>query len=286
MHARFRRTVAWSAVLAIVATAIGVGAELEPAGSHARLGRDEYLVADDPPTFDALLDEGFSIEFRFRVDADPAQSADHQLLLLKPESWSMLLTATGERLGERMPVDHHDEWLLAMTFRSRPAPLRWADGLMAAITTGSWHAARVDGYPGEPGIMQYDLYSWRPDGWIPWHTFGLGVADASTPLYVGNAPTRDIADSDSGCYGPIVPGHMYIDELRISSAPRGQDGLALRPKRDATTLALWRFDEGPGAPVYRDVSGRPALFLRRAALGVAPAGKLAATWAQLRSRAR
>ena len=51
----------------------------------------------------------------------------------------------------------------------------------------------------------------------------------------------------------------YIDEVHISRGLRyGRNGEHIRPpchfRGDGSTIALWRFEEGPGAAIYRDSS--------------------------------
>jgi hypothetical protein len=82
----------------------------------------------------------------------------------------------------------------------------------------------------------------------------------------------------------------YIDELRISNVIHPilvdigdmDTSLNFLSDRDRKTLGLWRFDEPEGATLFHDSSGN-GNTLRKGGLSVASAGKLAATWAGVKS---
>ena len=81
----------------------------------------------------------------------------------------------------------------------------------------------------------------------------------------------------------------YIDEFRISKGLRYPEGGDIQPKRrfqaDASTIALWHFDEGRFAPRYADASGNGYTLAAGGSLAgyaVNPHGKLAITWGSLK----
>ena len=78
----------------------------------------------------------------------------------------------------------------------------------------------------------------------------------------------------------------YIDELRISKGWRYVPKGNIHPKRnfrvDDRTIALWRFEEGPGAPFYRDSSGNDYTLFPAGSLDVQPLSKLNITWGSLK----
>jgi len=85
----------------------------------------------------------------------------------------------------------------------------------------------------------------------------------------------------------------YIDEFRISKGLRYAEDGSIRPKRrfqaDASTIALWHFDEGRFAPRYADSSGNGYTLVAGGSLAgrvVDPRGKLAITWDSLKRHSR
>ena len=93
----------------------------------------------------------------------------------------------------------------------------------------------------------------------------------------------------------------YIDEVRVSKGTRykrvwlpnrnrSEKIQAKRPLQvDARTIALWRFEEGPGAHFYRDSSGNgytlfPGGTLSPVLSPVDARGKVTTTWGRLKRR--
>lgn len=80
----------------------------------------------------------------------------------------------------------------------------------------------------------------------------------------------------------------FIDEVRVSKGFRYPQGVAIIPRRefraDARTIALWHFDDGPGALSYADASGNGYTLFAGGSLAVDARGKLATTWGSLKSR--
>ena len=74
----------------------------------------------------------------------------------------------------------------------------------------------------------------------------------------------------------------YIDEIRISQGWRYVPKGNIHPPRnfrvDKRTIALWRFEEGPGAPFYRDSSGNDYTLFPGGALAVQPRARKVSTW--------
>ena len=81
----------------------------------------------------------------------------------------------------------------------------------------------------------------------------------------------------------------YVDAVRVSKGFRYdiQDiGQEIKPRRhfqpDAQTIALWRFEEGPGAPFYRDSSRNDYTLFPGGSLSVHPRDKVATTWGRIK----
>ena len=121
----------------------------------------------------------------------------------------------------------------------------------------------------------------------------------NTPLMVGGARavtfTVDVPDrhhNDTWEWGssfdtPVFNAMQgYIDEIRISKGWRYVPKGNIHPKRnlrvDDRTIALWRFEEGPGAPFYRDSSGNDYTLFPGGALTVPSLAKKPATWGSLK----
>ena len=102
---------------------------------------------------------------------------------------------------------------------------------------------------------------------------------------VGGAPfiTFNVGSTWGNEFGAMKG---YIDEIRISKGWRYVPKGNIHPKRnfrvDKRTIALWRFEEGPGAPFYRDSSGNDYTLFPGGALTVPPLAKKPATWGSLK----
>ena len=78
----------------------------------------------------------------------------------------------------------------------------------------------------------------------------------------------------------------YIDSVRVSMGFRYDVHGNIHPKRrfsaDARTIALWHFEEGPGAPSYADASGNGYTLAAGGSLSVHPSDKVATTWGRIK----
>ena len=107
------------------------------------------------------------------------------------------------------------------------------------------------------------------------------------PFLIGGTPIVDFTEgSEWGRLYESMRG--YVDEVRVSKGFRygTERGNRIHPKRkfraDGKTIALWQFEEGPGAPLYRDSSGNGFALLPGGSLSVNTRGKLTTTWGALR----
>ncbi|MEO2004794.1 MAG: hypothetical protein ABGY41_11915, partial [Candidatus Poribacteria bacterium] len=134
----------------------------------------------------------------------------------------------------------------------------------------------------EPGLRGPDIPVVMDTGNGP-----LYIATAQ-PNYGSRVGFRVVAHTEISNFRGLV------DDFRVSSVVRYEGSDAVRPRHfvpDADTLALWTFD---GAQPLADVSGNDRDLIQDgdisieslAVVAVEPAGKLATTWAKIRSRAR
>ena len=107
------------------------------------------------------------------------------------------------------------------------------------------------------------------------------------PFLIGGTPIVNFAEGAQ--WGRLYESmHGYIDEVRVSRGFRYGTvlGNRIQPKRkfrtDRKTIALWRFDEGPDARLYRDFSGNGYALIPGGSLSVSPRDKLTTTWGALK----
>ena len=75
---------------------------------------------------------------------------------------------------------------------------------------------------------------------------------------------------------------IWIDQVRVSRTLR-YPGKPSRPLPvDKDTLALWNFDEGPGARRYAEASGKRYTLNRHSPLAVDRKGKLTTVWGEIK----
>lgn len=107
------------------------------------------------------------------------------------------------------------------------------------------------------------------------------------PFLIGGTPIVNFAEgSEWGRLYESMQG--YVDEVRVSKGLRygTERGNRIQPDRkfraDGKTMALWRFEEGPEAALYRDSSGNGYALFPGGSLSVQPRGKLTTTWGALK----
>ena len=265
---------------------------------------DSYLYADYPGVFDdaegdEASGEGITIEMWVYFTEIPPERMSHRwehwLIVAKPGSYYI-------SAGGRALLDGFDRILPEGTTRFIFAVEDQPDERHGCCGRG------VGPYQLEPG--KFPLSRWlhiafqivvKKDGthsteFYDRHGEGrrrfseqMGRTDA--PLFVGGAPP--IVTFENGVkwgdfFGTPEFESMkgYIDEIRISKGWRYVPKGNIHPKRnlrvDDRTIALWRFEEGPGAPFYRDSSGNDYTLFPGGALAVQPLAKKAATWGSLK----
>ena len=122
--------------------------------------------------------------------------------------------------------------------------------------------------------------------------FSGKMGRTEAPLFIGGAPTVTFENDEWGTWNtdffgnPILESMKgYIDDIRITKGWRYGPG-NIRPQRkfrvEERTIALWRFEEGPGAPFYRDSSRNGYTLFPGGSLPVQPLATRATTWGSLK----
>jgi len=246
-----------------------VSAEAPPEGVLAP--RPEgYVFVDCPDVFDALNDEGITVEFWFYLTDMPEDWRDRWMLLSKPGSYSFLIR--GRRTESAgWPFDDPEG---SVNFSCR--------------TLGSGETN---------GPMDDLLHRWRHYAFgIKVATDGFNTSQNSADFFDGITAGRG-GGSGTNAYRPDDllfiggrPGYGslkgWIDEIRISRLWRYAPGIAFNPERrfreDEHTLALWHFDEGPWAHQYEDSSGNGYTLFGGGTLPVDQRKRLVTAWGRLK----
>ena len=288
------------AALIVVPTASDQPEEVPPDVFEAAV--DGYLYADYPGVFDdaegdEAFGEGITIEmWIYFTEVPPERQSlhwEHWAIVAKPGSY--FISAAGRALEDSVDSslpEGHTRLIFAVE----------------SISDEHGCCGRgVGGMPLEPG--EFPLKRWlhiamqivvKKDGthrteFIDRHgevrrRFSGQMGRTEAPLFVGGAPmvTFENGDTWNNDWGKPVFESMkgYIDEIRISKGWRYVPKGNIHPKRnfrvDKRTIALWRFEEGPGAPFYRDSSGNDYTLFPAGSLDVQPLARRAATWGSLK----
>lgn len=259
-----------------VASAVAVPPSPAGGGCFEIYAPGDYAFVAEHDDFDSkhLLKNGFTIEMWFYVSRPMselntaiAQPFDKWVMLYKADNYQLTLHPTGTPFSE--------------------APL--APGETPSIN--QWHYVAIIFGKGYFQRVVNTLLQESQGGFLP-------PEDTDSPLCIGGG----LAPLPSTFPGPFLGKPFwvpftggFIDEVRISDivryprfenlkgtikVPRG----AFEP--DEHTVALWHFDvDGSPGSKWRDASGNGHhLTYHGTSLGVDPAGKLATTWGELKSR--
>lgn len=243
----------------------------KPPGGVLALCPGGYVSGDYPGVFDALNDEGITVEFWFYLTDLPEDWQDRWVLLSKHGSYSFYIR--GRRINPPWPFDDPEE-IVNFSRRTlngggtdsiRRDPLqRWRHFAfqfkVTMLNTGStsYKCAQFSDGMGNSDGGGTSSRAYQPDG----------------TMFIGGMPE----------YGSLKG---WIDEVRISDTwrytPREPFKPAKRFGRDEHTLALWHFDEGPWAASYEDDSGNGYTLFAGGTLSVDQRGKVATVWGRLKS---
>ena len=267
-----------------------------------KAGRDGYLYADYPGVFDDAEGEGITIEAWIYLTDRPKDgdywdtNEGRWLILGKPGSYHV--STTGRDLGSPIGPDAQ-EGLTYMWFAiERAAGNSWgASSTGLPIAPEEFPLRRWVHFAHQIVVKQDDIHKILFYGTVPSYDRKNWSGDRrrlmgreNTPLVIGGPK-------------PLPPNYKwewdkrfesmkgYIDEVRISKGASYGDeiGAEIHPRRrfraDGRTIALWHFDEGPGAHFYRDSSGNNYHLFPGGSLAVEARDKLATTWGSLKRRA-
>ena len=113
------------------------------------------------------------------------------------------------------------------------------------------------------------------------------IEGTHAPFVIGGSPIITFKDGERwGHKYESMKG--YVDVVRVSrgiryDVPKGESIHPPRQlRRETQTVALWQFEEGPGAPLYRDASGNDYSLLSGGSLAVYPNDKAAITWGKIK----
>ncbi|MDE0300658.1 MAG: hypothetical protein OXN17_18635 [Candidatus Poribacteria bacterium] len=267
--------------------------------------RDRYFYADYPGVFDDPESEGITVEAWIYLTDQPKDGnyrdtkEGRWIVLAKPGSYHV--TITGRDLGSPARRDDQ-EGLTYMWFSiERAVGNSWgAAGSGVPIAPEEFPLRRWVHVAHQIVVQHDEVHNIQFYGSVPCYdrkcregTRRRFMGRENTPLVIGGpAPVtlNDIWEWDKR----FESMEGYIDEVRVSKGARyGEEiGEEIRPRRrlraDERTLALWRFDEGPGSRTYQDSSGNGYTLFAGGSLATAvdSRGKLATTWGSLKQRAQ
>lgn len=250
-----------------------VSAEVPPGGVLAPQAGG-YVFVKCPGVFDALNDEGITVEFWFYLTDAPEDWRDRWVLLSKPGSYSFYIR--GPRTGP-------DWW-----------PINDPAG------TVNFYCRTLSG-GGAEGSMQNPLQCWHHFAFQFRVTkFDAGTSEQRATFFDGMTSSKG-SGYESRVYLPDDllfiggrPGYGslkgWIDEVRISSIWRYTPGEIFKPERESSrdqyTLALWHFNEGDWARQYEDSSGNGYTLLGGGTMLVDRKNRLITAWGSLKDSER
>ena len=255
--------------------------------------RDGYLYADFPGVFDDPEGEGITVEAWIYLtdrpkDGDYSDTSDgHWLILAKPGSYYVAIM--GRDVG--LPIHHQS-----------PEDSAFIEFAIEQVTANDWlrqiteHGIAPDDFPlrrwvhfahqivvNQDGIHNIPFYDRiNTDG-----NRGRDMGRTDAPVVIGG-PKPVTLNNRWEWDKRFESMKGYIDEVRISKGAAFGDkiGARIRPERrfraNRHTIALWHFDEGPGATRYADSSGNGYTLRAGGSLAVDSRGKLATTWGSLK----
>lgn len=258
--------------------------ELQPVG---------YAYADYPGVFDSTDGEGITVEAWIYLTDFPKEDNPHEggwVFIAKPGSY--IYSCYGEDLGDWNEKRRPEGRILAQFGIWKHSIHR---GLGVRQSVGfEYHP---HDFPLERWVhIAFQIVTNEVEThWIPFFDRRLmprshwktTMGRMNAPILIGGATV--ITDKTLQQWGHFYESmHGFIDEVRVSRGFRYPEQENINPRRrfdpDGRTIALWRFDEGTGAPLYRDSSGNGYTLLPGGSLAVNEQGKLATTWGDLKRR--
>ena len=289
------------AALLIVPNASAQPEEVPPDVFEAQPGG--YLYADYPGVFDdaegdEALGDGITIEMWVYFTEIPPERQSHRwehwLIVAKPGSY--YISAGGRALldgFDRFQPEGTTKFILAVEDQPDKRHgccgrgVAWWQFEPGEFPLSRWVHIAYQIVVKKDGTHSTEFYDSHGEGR---GRFGSPMGRTEAPLFVGGAP---IVTFENGVkwgdfFGTPEFESMkgYIDEIRISKGWRYVPKGNIHPQRnfrvDKRTIALWRFEEGPGAPFYRDSSGNDYTLFPAGSLDVQPLSKMNTTWGSLK----
>jgi len=223
-----------------------------------------YVFADYPEVFGGFDNDGITVELWFYLTDYPKDHKEEWILIDKPQSY--LIRVVGKR--PQLP----SEVICELEY---------------------WTYFGENGMGGSCATLNKD----KINNWVHFAFMmsGTGPVAQSASLN-GNIVGSGGCDSINGFVAssdPLFIGGREgrtsikgrIDEVRISKGWLYSQGI--KPERrfevDQKTIALWHFDEGPGAHSYKDSSGNGYTLYAGGTLPVDIKGKSTTTWGTIKS---
>ena len=262
-----------------------------------------YLHADYPGVFDdaegdEALGDGITIEMWVYFTEIPPERQSHRwehwLIVAKPGSY--YISAAGRALldgYDRLQPEGATKFILAVEDQPDERHgccgrgVAWEQLEPGEFPLSRWLHIAYQIVVKKDGTHRTEFYDSHGEGR---RRFRAPMGRTEAPLFVGGAPiiTFENGVKWGDFFGTPEFESMkgYIDEIRISKGWRYVPKGNIHPKRnfrvDKRTIALWRFEEGPGAPFYRDSSGNDYTLFPAGSLDVQPLSKMNITWGSLK----
>lgn len=254
-----------------------------------------YVYADYPGVFDNANGEGLTIEAWIYLTDQPKDGRFDNLdtregqwiIFAKPGSYTAVIR--GRNLDSRADMlEPHGTTYLQFAQSKQPTENNRGDG-------GIFVPIRIEDYPlrrwthiayelkqEKHRVIRFPFFNRKP--------LGSGIKPGlmgrtPAPFVIGGSPI--IQFKEGARWGQQYTSMKgYIDGVRVSKGFRYDIHGNIHPKRrfsaDARTIALWHFEEGPGAPSYADASGNGYTLTAGGSLSVHPRDKVATTWGSIR----
>lgn len=253
-----------------------------------------YVYADYPGVFDDVEGDGITVEAWIYLTGKP-EDGDHALssvgqwiIFAKPGSY--YVSISGMHVPQRGAILPDGSTWLNFGIGVQPDSFGW--------TWDDWgESIPPEDYPRSRWVHLAQQIVERNDEAHAYHYFERvlisqsgplePVGRTSAPFLIGGTPIVKFAEGSE--WGRLYESMLgYVDEVRVSKGFRygTERGNRIQPERkfraDGKTVALWRFEEGPAATLYRDSSGNGYTLFPGGSLSVSPRGKLTTTWGALK----
>ena len=266
-----------------------------------------YLYADYPGVFDdaegdEAFGDGITIEmWVYFTEIPPERQSyhfEHWAIVAKPGSY--FISAAGRALKDHVNLllpEGHTKLIFAVEELTEGCCGRGEGGMWlepGEFPLKRWLHIAYQLVVKKDGTHDTEFYDRHGEGR---GRFSAQMGRTEAPLFVGGAPTVAFENDKWGTWNtdhfadnlgnPVFESMKgYIDEIRISKGWRYVPKGNIHPKRnfrvDKRTIALWRFEEGPGAPFYRDSSGNDYTLFPGGSLDVQPLSRMNVTWGSLK----